>query len=193
MHLIFRKEEADRVEAQMNMPEPETSGRSGRPLCTLLYDRGARVRHWARPEVKSLLMQVYAASGGLPARRRLCWARYWCSGSLQSYAVVIVGALTAAIGIIFHSPLVAFAVGAVGLSVVAIRTKGEAGEWFSQTWTSPSRFCASSGRRAGLRIAVDVRQRRSDSLEWISRSVGGNSLWANFFASIVGALCTSPP
>jgi uncharacterized membrane protein YraQ (UPF0718 family) len=192
MHLIFRKEEADRVEAQMNMPEPETS----RPLwqTTLYFASMIAVlvfANWARPEVEAgFWMQVFAAKWwitGAAAALLGAILVLWFGFGLAP--LVVVGLLTAAVGIIFHNPLIAFAVGAVGLSVVAIRTKGEAGEWFSQTWTFAKQILPLL--LAGVLVSGLLLGRPgSEGLipsEWISQSVGGNSLWANFFASIVGA------
>jgi len=87
------------------------------------------------------------------------------------------------------SPVLSFAAGFLGLSVVTSRDKGELGEWFSQTWgftklILPFLFF-------GVLIAGALLGRPGHEgiipAEWIKSAVGGNSLVSNLTASFIGA------
>jgi uncharacterized membrane protein YraQ (UPF0718 family) len=75
------------------------------------------------------------------------------------------------------------------LSVITARSKGEAGEWFNQTWWFTKQILPllfAGVLVAGLLLGRPGQEGVIPS-HWISDSVGGNSLWANLFASVVGA------
>jgi len=87
-------------------------------------------------------------------------------------------------------PVIAFAAGVVGLGIITSLDGGEAGQWFAATWTftkqiTPlllggilvSGFLLGGPGKGGVVPA-----------EWVSGAVGGNSLGANFFASLAGSL-----
>ncbi len=192
MHFIFRKEEADRVEAQMNLPEPEAS----RPLWqTVLYFSSMIsilvFANWARPEMEvGLWMQIYTVKWWITGAAAILLGIFlvlWFEFSLAP--LLAVASATAAVGIIFVSPMLAFAAGSVGLAIVASRSKGEAGEWFSQTWMFAKQILPLL--LAGVLISGLLLGRPGNEglipSEWISRSVGGNSLWANLFSAVVAA------
>lgn len=86
-------------------------------------------------------------------------------------------------------PSWSFAAGFIGLSVVASRDEGETGEWFESSWgfarqITPLLF-------GGVLIAGLLLGRPGAEglipAEWVSAAVGGNSVGANLFASVVGA------
>jgi hypothetical protein len=85
--------------------------------------------------------------------------------------------------------MIAFAFGAIGLSVVASTDKGEAGDWFSATWGFTKQILP----LLLLGVLVSGALLGSPGHEglipsrWVSSAVGGNSLWANLFASVAGA------
>jgi uncharacterized membrane protein YraQ (UPF0718 family) len=90
-----------------------------------------------------------------------------------------------------YGALIPFAVASVGLTLVLAvgRRSQQAAEWLDQTWSftkqiTPLLF-------AGVVIAGFLLGRPGESglipESWVASLVGGNSLQANFFASIVGA------
>jgi uncharacterized membrane protein YraQ (UPF0718 family) len=86
-------------------------------------------------------------------------------------------------------PLLAFGVGVIGLSLVLSFDKGEAGEWFTSSWDFAKQiFPLLIG---GVLVSgVLLGRPGHDGLipsAWISSAVGGNSLFANFFAALSGA------
>ena len=86
-------------------------------------------------------------------------------------------------------PVTAFAAGSIGLSVVTSTDKGEIGDWFASTWTFAKQILPLL--LFGVLIAGFLLGRVGNEgiipSEWVSAAVGGNSLRANFFASIAGA------
>jgi hypothetical protein len=89
-----------------------------------------------------------------------------------------------------ETPLIAFTVAIVGLSVVTSRASGDAGEWFAATWDYAKQITPlllGGVLLAGLLLGRPGHEGLIPS-EWVSRSLGGNSLGANLFASFAGAL-----
>jgi hypothetical protein len=97
---------------------------------------------------------------------------------------------TIAVALIFrHEPLIAFTAGSLGLAVITATDKNEAGDWLSQTWGFIKQITPLLlfGVLAAGFFLGRVGHEGIIPSKWISSLVGGNSLGANFFASIVGA------
>jgi len=193
MHLIYRKEEQARVEAQMNAPEPPVH----RPLWkTVLYFAamiGILVfANWGKPDQtagfwhavhqgKWLITSAFAV--GFAAVLVLWFDLAW-------WKVLGVALVTAAFALALPGePMVAFVVGAVGLSIITAAHEGEVGHWFASTWTFAKQILPllllgvlASGFLLGRPGHEGVIPNA-----WVYWAVGGNSLWANLFASVVGA------
>jgi hypothetical protein len=193
MHLIYRKEETDKVNAQMAMPEPEVS----RPLWQNGLYFAAMVAilvfaNWGEPdETSGFWFQVFShkwtitglASIGLGLMLVL-WFK------LSKVKVILTGVATAAVALLFpHEPLLAFSVGVVGLALIISRRDDESGEWFSQTWGFAKQILPLLF--GGVLVAGLLLGRPGEvgliPSQWISASVGGNSLASNLFASVAGA------
>jgi uncharacterized protein len=193
MHLIFRKEEAAKAATQMAMPEQENV----RPLWQTVLYFAAMVgilvfANWGKPlENEGLWHTIYGVkwiitsllSAGLALALILILKIHWLK-------VVLAAIPTVAAAIAFpHQPVIAFSIGALGLSVITAIDKGESGDWFSQTWgfvkqITPLLFF---GVLAAGFFLGRVGHEGIIPAQWISSLVGGNSIGANFFASIVGA------
>ena len=81
-------------------------------------------------------------------------------------------------------------VGVLGLAWLTAGRRGEAGEWFEQTWNYTKQIMPLllvGVLAAGLLLGRPGNEGLIPS-HWISQSVGGNSLGANLFASLAGAL-----
>jgi uncharacterized protein len=103
--------------------------------------------------------------------------------------VVVTGATLAAVVAMPAIPLVAFTVAIAGLSVVTSRAGGDAAEWFSATWDYAKQITPlllGGVLLAGFLLGRPGHEGLIPS-EWVSRSVGGNSVGANLFASLAGA------
>jgi uncharacterized membrane protein YraQ (UPF0718 family) len=193
MHLIFRKEEAEKVDAQMAMPEPAVD----RPLWQNgLYFAAMVVvlvfANWGRPEETSgIWYLVYSykwmITGIAALGLGLMLIRWF---HLPWIPVAVTAAATAGVAFVFpRQPMFAFAVAVVGLSFIASRRTDEAGEWFNQTWgfarqILPLLFVGVL--MAGLLLGRPGHEGLIPSA-WIGALVGGNSIASNLFASVVGA------
>ena len=91
--------------------------------------------------------------------------------------------------IVPHEPLIPFGAGVIGLSILTSLHKGEAGDWFNSSWDFAKQILPlllMGVFIAGLLLGRPGHEGLIPST-WISSSVGGNSLVANLFASVVGA------
>lgn len=193
MHLIFRKEEQARAAAQMNAPAPE----GGRPLWqTIIYFAlmvGILVfANWGKPQTDNALWSaVYSAKWVITslfavglALALVVWFK------LSWWKMLLAAVPAAALALLFPAqPMIPFAAAVVGLSVMASTDKGEAGDWFSSTWGYALQITPLL--LFGVLIAGALLGRPGHEglipNAWVSAAVGGNSLRANFLASIVGA------
>jgi len=86
-------------------------------------------------------------------------------------------------------PVVVFAAGILGLSAVISTDDGEAGDWFRSSWDFTKQILPlllMGIVLAGLLLGRPGEEGLIPS-GWVSRAVGGNSIGANLFASVVGA------
>ena len=85
--------------------------------------------------------------------------------------------------------LVAFSAGIIGLSVLTSTTRGETEEWFLSSWDLAKQIMPLLF--IGVLVAGLLLGRPGHEgfipARWVSGLVGGNSLAANLFASVVGA------
>jgi len=199
MHLIFRKEETEKISAQVSMPASEPV----RPLWKTAVYFFVMIAilvfaNWGKPIRDSGVWHVlYGQKWLVTSVFSLLFAcilifwfrmRWWKVAVAAAPAILIT--LTAP-GYVPHVyiPITAFAAGAIGLSIVTSIDKGEAGEWFFSTWTFAKQILPLLF--FGVLIAGFLLGRIGHEgiipSEWISTAVGGNSLKANLFASIAGA------
>ena len=193
MHFFFRKEELEKRDANMTMPEPEVS----RPLWQNALYFAAMVgilvfANWGRPTTETGLWHaIHAAkwllTGGFAVLLGLILIRWF---QVSWWKIILVAIPTAILAVLLPQvPGVAFVVGVVGLSII-INTEGEEmQEWFSTSWGFAKQILPLL--LIGVIIAGALLGRPgSEGLipsDWVARSVGGNSLGANLFASVAGA------
>ncbi len=199
MHFIYRKEEVAKAAAQMAMPDVEVK----RPL-------------WKTATYFFVMIAILVfANFGKPMNESGLWhvlySNKWIVTSLFSvlFGIILIAwfklawwkvlfaALPAALIAFFAPkaipyeflPVATFAAGSIGLSVVTSTDKGEVGDWFSSTWTFAKQILPLL--LFGVLVAGFLLGRVGHEgvipSEWISAAVGGNSLRANFFASVAGA------
>ena len=92
-------------------------------------------------------------------------------------------------GFFTGNTLLAFAAGVIGLAIITNFEKGQSGEWFASTWTFTKQIIPLL--IGGVFVAgFLLGQPHTEGIipaEWVENSVGGNSLSANFLASVAGA------
>jgi hypothetical protein len=193
MHLIFRGEEVEKANAQAATPEPEVS----RPLWQNVLYFASMVgilvfANWGKTtEATGFWHAVWSAkwliTGGFSIAFALILVLWF---GLKLWKVAAAAVPTALVALLFpHEPMVAFAVGIVGLIAITGTSKGETRDWLDQTWGFAKQILPLLF--FGVLIAGALLGRPGHEglipSSWVSSAVGGNSLWANFFASFAGA------
>ncbi|MFH1738755.1 MAG: permease [bacterium] len=193
MHFIFRKEELDKANAQVAMPELEVS----RPLWQNALYFAFMVAilvfaNWGRPqEATGLWHAIYSAKWiitGISALALAFMLVLWFG--LKWYRVLLAGIPVVILALVFPTkPMIAFVAGVVGLSVIISTSRGETKDWFESTWGFAKQILPLlffGVLIAGVLLGRPGREGLIPSA-WVSAWVGGNSLFSNFFASLVGA------
>ena len=193
MHLMFRKEEEAKAAAAMHMPESEVE----RPLwqTTLLFAVmvGLLVSAtWGKPEQaggfwSAVFAVKWLLAGGFATLLGILMVR-WMRVKLYKLIFAIVAVLVCAV-LFPQLPLIAFSLGLVAFVSLLTTTRGETETWFMASWDFAKQIMPLL--LAGVLVAGMLLGRPgAEGLipsTWISGLVGGNSLWANLFASVVGA------
>ncbi len=193
MQLIFRKEEIDKANAQAAMPTPEVA----RPLWQNALWFASMVgilifANWGKPdETVGFWHAVYTAKWFITGGFAVGFAVMLFSWFDLKWSHVILASLPAIVlALAFPAnPLLSFTAAVIGLSVITSIHKGESGEWFSSTWGFTKQILPLlliGVLAAGLFLGRPGHEGLLPS-KWISAAVGGNSLLANFFASVIGA------
>lgn len=189
MHAIFKNDEDAGVSDAGG-----TDDDGGRPLWQDASLVGALVAvlvfaNWGQPTgsvgvwyaAKWYVTAVFAAA---LAVMLVSWLRLaWWRVALSALPAVILAVVMPG------QPLAAFAAAAVGLSVITSTDSGEAGEWFESTWGFAKQILPLL--LIGVLVAGALLGRPGEEglipSGWVSGAVGGNSIGANLFASVVGA------
>jgi uncharacterized membrane protein YraQ (UPF0718 family) len=193
MHFIYRKEELEKVNAAFILPETETK----RPLWKDIIYFTSMVAilvfaNWGKSgETGGFWYIMYAYKWYITAFSAVIFAAvlvFWFD--LKWWKMAMAAAPSAALGFIFpHEPIIPFAAGVVGLSVITSTDSGETGDWFSSTWDFAKQITPLL--LGGVLVSGFLLGRPGHEgvipSEWVSAAVGGNSLAANFFSAVVGA------
>jgi uncharacterized membrane protein YraQ (UPF0718 family) len=193
MHFIFRKEELEKARIQAQLPRPEVT----RPLWQNALFFAALIgilvfANWGEPATATGLWQIiYSAKWLITAILALALAAIlvvWFQ--LETWKVAAVVGPTTLLALFFpDQPLIAFAAAVIGLSVITSTRAGEAGDWFAESWRFAKQILPLL--LVGVLIAGALLGRPGHEglipSHWVSGAVGGNSLFANLFASIAGA------
>ena len=193
MHFLFRKEEDAKAQAAMHMPEPEVE----RPLWQNVIYFAVMVfilisATWGKPgEPTGLWHAIYSIKWMMTGFFALILGILlviWFK--VKAYKVGLAGAAVLVLALLFpHEPLIAFSTGIIGLVWMITTTRGETENWFLSSWDFTKQIMPLLF--AGVLVAGLLLGRPGSegliSSKWVSGLVGGNSLWANLFASVAGA------
>jgi len=194
MHLIFRKEEMNRVAQNVATPQSEESGHLGKtaaffvPLVAILVF----ANFGAVDDPDSFWQTVYHAKWFLTALSVAVFFTVlgaWF-GFVWWHLFLLYGG-TILFGFVLPlSSYTTFVLGLIGFVVVLSLQKGtENSKWLGDTWGFAKQILPlllGGVIVAGLLLGGPHSSGLIDS-SWIQKAVGGNSLGANFFASIAGA------
>lgn len=193
MGLTFRNEEKEKKEKQLLMPEPEVKHHLWQNI--LFFAAMVFIlifANWSKPVTSSVLWDFiynfkWIITAGFSIFLGLILIKFY---RMKWWKITIVAVFVIVFRLIFpKNPLIPFIVGIIGLSTFTSRVKGEMGDWFSSTWDFAKQILPLLF--FGVLVAGALLGRPGQEglipSSWILKLVGGNSLGANFFASIVGA------
>lgn len=194
MHLIYFREDQNQKAQQIVMPEnPEA-----RPVWQTAFHFFLLVfilvfANWSEPEIstgawgwifhnKWLIVSLF----GIALAVFLVFIIH-----LNKWLVLSGVLIVFLLSFIFLSqPVIPFAAAMVLLSVGLAFGKGEAEMWLDESWGFAKQILpllAAGVLLAGFLLGTPAGGKGIIPAEWISGLVGGNSFYANFFASVVGA------
>lgn len=200
MSLIFRKEEKKKAAEQMNFPHPPET----RPM-------------WQTTSYFFILVLILVfANWGRPTSDTdtgtwfFIWSNKWMITSglfvlllvalnyvlkIDWWKVLLVGVAVAISSLVTGSPVIPFVVGIAGISIVGLSDfkNTDNREWIISSWGFTKQIIPLLA--AGVLVAGFLLGSTHDTThiagvipsEWIDQLVGGNSLGANLFASVLGA------
>ncbi|MCC7409148.1 MAG: permease [Phycisphaeraceae bacterium] len=215
MHLIFRRQEKQQAARAVAWPDDHDARPLGQTALYFGAMVGILVfANWGRPREdaglwhgvwanKWIITSIFA---GLLAVILVRWfGMRWWKMALTGLAVLAAWGLGASWLVptfgsylpgqehgLPYAAMIAFAVGVVGLSIALSvgRRDPQANAWFEQTWSFAKQIAPLL--LLGVLISGFLLGRPGHEgmipSSWIASLVGGNSLWANLFASVVGAL-----
>jgi uncharacterized protein len=193
MQWIFRHDPPQKVQAKTLLSDSKTT----RPLWqTALFFAvlvGILVfANWAQPDTNvGIWAAIYGVKWWVTSLLGLALAGITIAWfHLNPSKVTLIVVSTAILSWQFPSqPMIPFAFAVVGLSGLTSTNKEEAGEWFEFSWDYAKQILPLL--LFGVLIAGALLGRPDHEAlipsEWVVQAVGGNSLFANFFAAIAGA------
>jgi uncharacterized protein len=194
MHWMFRKEEERK---RIASPAATSGSKEGRPLWQTAAYFGVLVgilvfANWGAPAgAAGFFGAVYSAKWiltGVLAATLAVMLVGWLQVGWQR--VVIASLPVIPLAAAFPgNPVIPFSAGVLGLSAVISTEGGEARDWFGATWEFAKQILPLL--LAGVLISGALLGRPGHEglipSAWVASAVGGNSIGANLFASVVGA------
>lgn len=192
MAWIYRREERERSAARAAaMPPDSRLGLAQQAAFFSLLVAVLVLVNWAPAEggvwaaVFAARWWLAAAAGALLLLALVRWL------SLPAWkAVAVAGATAAAGALVPGQPVVAFSVAFAALALAIAGDEGELGEWLAATWGFAKQILPlllAGVLLAGLLLGRPGHEGLIPSA-WVASAVGGNSLGANLFAAVAGAL-----
>lgn len=193
MHFMFRKEEEQKAIEQASLPTPEVKHSLyqnaiyfGLMIAILVFANWGK----ATPDEKIfyLIYQIKWWLTGLFSILLAIVLVVWYGVKLKKMLAVSIPLLIITL-IFYGNPLIPFVSGIIALTYLTKTENDEMQDWLYQTWDFTKQITPLL--LWGVLIAGFALGRPGNEgiipSEWISKLVGGNSLWANFFSSVVGA------
>ena len=194
MHFIYRKEETAKAESQLAMPEPEET----RPLWQTAYHFFVLVfilifANWGQPDTDSGFWSI------IYHHKWLITSVFGVFFAVSLMFILKLNKIQVSAGMLLvvlsffiwpDKPIIPFIVALVSLTILLSVSKGESRDWMAESWGFAKQILpllAAGVLLAGFLLGTPGGGRGIIPSEWITTLVGGNSLFANFFASIVGA------
>ena len=195
MHLIFRKEEEAKAAAQVALPEAEVKRPLWQNAIYFFTMVGILVfANWGKPmHDTGLWHAIYASkwivTAGFAVGLGVILVAWF---EMKWWKMVLAGVPPLLLALRFpQMPMLPFAAGVIGLSMITSTSQDESGEWFASAWGFAKQILPllfGGVIVAGLLLGSPE---SSDGglipAAWVADLVGGNSVGSNLFASVVGA------
>jgi uncharacterized membrane protein YraQ (UPF0718 family) len=194
MHFFYRKEETEKVNARLALPEAEES----RPFRQTAFHFFTLVAilifvTWGKPGTALGFWQlVFMYKWWLTglAAMMLVYSLIKILNINRFYVVIAILVVIAAVILVPGDPLVPFVAGVGMLVVLLSLSPGEPQEWLSASWGFAKQILPLlllGVLVSGFLLGTQQGGQGVIPGYWVSGLVGGNSFLANLFASIVGA------
>lgn len=194
MSFIYRKEEKDKAENQLAMPEIEEDKPVWQTALHFFILIAILVFvNWGKPDTtEGFWYFIFANKWFVTSVFGLAFALSlaFILKIKRSYVIVGTLAVIASAFIFYNTPIIPFIVGVVATTLILTFSEGEPNLWLSETWGFTKQIMPLLG--AGVLVAGFLLGSNNNNTgiipnEWIVSLVGGNSLFSNFFASVTGA------
>lgn len=194
MSFIYRKEEKEKSEAQLNMPRmPEERPMWQTSLHFFILVAILVFVNWGKPDVtEGFWYFMFANKWFLTSVFGIGFAVSMIYIIKVKKLYVLLGALAVIISALFFydTPTVPFIVAVVATTIALTFSDDEPNQWLGETWGFTKQIMpllAAGVLIAGFLLGSENNGNGIIPNEWIANLVGGNSLFSNFFASITGA------
>ena len=194
MAFIYRKEEKEKENNQLAMPDVEESRPFWQTSLHFFILVGILVFvNWGKPDsTEGFWYSVFAHKWFITSIFGIGFALSMTYIIKVKKIYVLLGTIAVIISAIFFydNPIIPFVVGIVATTIALTFSKDEPNQWLGETWGFTKQIMPLLG--AGVLIAGFLLGSNNGNggiipNEWIANLVGGNSLFSNFFASITGA------
>ncbi len=195
MSFIYRKEEKERGDAQLAMPNVEEA----RPIWQTALHFFILVAilvfvNWGKPsnETEGFWYFMFANKWFITGLFGIGFSISMIYIIKVKKLYVILGTLAVILSAFFfyENPTIPFVVGVIATTLALTYSEDEPNQWLGETWGFAKQIMPLLG--AGVLVAGFLLGSTDGNggiipNEWIAKLVGGNSLFSNFFASITGA------
>lgn len=194
MAFIYRKEEKERAEAQLALPELDDQ----KPLWQTSLHFFILVAilifvNWGKPTntTEGFFYFIYLNKWNITSLLGIAYALSLIYIVRVKYKYVFTGGIAVILStILSNDPLIPFIVAIFATTISLTYTEGEANQWLGETWGFTKQIMPLLG--AGVLVAGFLLGSAEGNggiipKEIIFKLVGGNSLFSNFFASVTGA------
>jgi len=194
MAFIFREDETEKMKRQMAIPPEEPSLLLWQQIIYMASMIGVLVfANWAKPGItEGLWHEVYTLKWYITAGFGLLFSYTFVKWLKASFRVSLMGIIIVALlAIIFPKyPLLSFSAGIAFLIYAGKTSSPETKGWIDATWTFTLTILPlllGGVLIAGFLLGMPGTDNGIIPSKWIALLVGGNSLFANLMASVVGA------
>jgi hypothetical protein len=195
MSFIYRKEEKERAITQLAMPDVAEV----RPMWQTAIHFFILVAilvfvNWGKPvdTTDGFWYLIFSNKWFITALFGIgfTFSMIYIIGVKKLYAILGAASVIVSALFFYNNPTIPFLTAIIVTTIILTFTEGEANQWLGETWGFTKQIMPLLGAGvlvAGFLLGSDANNNGIIPNEWIVKFVGGNSLFANFFASITGA------